>query len=699
MPAASDLPLAPEGLAAAFSPRRIALVGASERPGKLGRVLWSNLTTFPGEVVPVTARGGSVDGVRAYAHLREIPGPVDLAVVAVPADAVPAVARDAADKKVGAMVVLTGGFAEAGPEGKDRQDRLLAEARRGNVRIIGPNCLGVQNCDLPLNASMATGSAAGGGGISLVTQSGAYGMAIHTLAQDEQARFAKLCSVGNQVDVTSAELLAYLADDARTTVACFLLESLPDGRAFYDVARRTTPRLPVVVARTGRSEAGARAARSHTAALAGDQAIASGAFEQAGIVQVRSGLEMMDVARALSSQPLPAGPRVGIVTNSGGTGVELADLLDAEGLQVPPLSEALEGTLSSLLPPLASPRNPVDITPVWSRFAELYPRVLAHLARSGEVDAVVAVLLHRSASDRAVAEALRDEVARLRGDRAPTPVYVCWVAPRSARPNADLLQEAGIPCFEWPERIARALGHVVRYARARGAIEPPPRPAAVSRAPGLAGQAGVVGPERAQAVLAAAGIPLVATRRCTGAAAAVAAAEELGYPVVAKVSHPQILHRSDVGGVRTGLGDAAAVAAAASELEHLAPGAAVVVQPQLSGVEVVVGGVRDPQFGPAVMVGLGGVLVEIIGHVAFGLAPLTDADALGLWRRLRARVALEGARGRPPVDMAALARLTRRVGDLLTAEDRLAEIDLNPVVATPDGAVAVDWRLIARDGN
>lgn len=696
MPAACDLPPAPEGLVAVFSPRRVALVGASQQPGKLGSLLWKNLATFPGEVVPVTARAATVGGVRAYAHLRDVPGPVDLAVVAVPADAVPGVARDAAGKKVGAMVVLSGGFAEAGLEGRQRQDRLLAEARRGGVRVIGPNGLGVQNCDLPLNASMAAGLVPGGGGVSLVTQSGAYGMALHMLGEDEHARFAKLCSVGNQVDVSSAELLDFLADDQRTTVACFFLESLPDGRAFYDVARRITPRKPVVVARTGVSEAGARAARSHTAALAGDAAVTSGAFEQAGIVQVRSGLEMMDVARALSSQPLPAGPRVGIVTNSGGTGVELADLLDAEGLHVPPLSEALENSLSSVLPPLASPRNPVDITPVWSRFAELYPRVVGHLARSGEVDAVVAVLLHRSASDRGVAEALRDEVARLRGDRPTTPVYVCWVAPRSARSNADLLQEADIPCFEWPERTVRALGHAVRYARARGAVAPPARPPAVMRAPDLPDQAGAVEPRRARAVLDAAGIPLVATRWCTGAAAAVAAAEELGYPVVAKVSHPQILHRSDVGGVRTGLGDAAAVAAAAGELEHLAPGTDLMVQPQLSGVEVVVGGVRNQQFGPAVMVGIGGVFVEILGDVVFGLAPLTDAEALGLWQRLRARAVLAGARGRPAVDMAALARLTRRVGVLLAGEDRLSEIDLNPVVATPDRAVTVDWRLIVR---
>ncbi|MBA3907635.1 MAG: CoA-binding protein, partial [Pseudonocardiales bacterium] len=428
--------------------------------GTLGHLLATNLASFPGEIVPV--RNGE--------SLRDVPGEIDLAVVAVPAHAVPAVAAEAAAKGVTAMVVLSGGFAETGEDGARLQAELIANA--GATRVIGPNCFGIQNCDLPLNASMAAGLPRGGGGICLVSQSGAYGMAIFTMATDERVRFAKILAPGNTCDVTIAELLGELADDPAAATLCFLLESLADGRAFVERARAVTPTRPVVVVKTGRSEAGARAASSHTAALAADAAIWRGVFRQAGIVEVASGQELLDAARALDGQPLPAGPRVAIITNSGGVSVELADLLADEGLTVPALSSPLQDKIRAMLPAFASPVNPVDITPVWSRFAELYPGLTDLLARSGEVDVVIPVLLQRAALDTATAEGLRDVVATLRTDDIAVPVHVCWVAPRDARPNADLLQDARIPCFEWPARTARAIGHARRYALARERTTP-----------------------------------------------------------------------------------------------------------------------------------------------------------------------------------------------------------------------------------
>ena len=457
-------------LNALFSPRRVALVGASDRKGTLGNLLATNLASFPGEVVPVGSG----------ASLREVEGEIDLAVVAVPAHAVPAVAADAAAKGVAAMVVLSGGFAEVGEDGAKLQAELVANA--GATRVIGPNCFGIQNCDLPLNASMAVGLPQGGGGICLVSQSGAYGMAIYTLAADERVKFAKILAPGNTCDVTIAELLGELADDPAAGTLCFLLESLADGRAFVERARTVTPNRPVVVVKTGKSEAGARAASSHTAALAADTAIWRGVFRQAGIVEVATGQELLDAARALDGHPLPAGPRVAIITNSGGVGVELSDLLADEGLVVPALSAPLQDTIRAMLPPFASPANPVDVTPVWSRFAELYPALTDLLARSGEVDVVVPVLLQRAALDAKTAEGLRDVVAGLRADDVRVPVHVCWVAPRDARPNADLLQDAGVPCFDWPARTARAIGHARRYAVARARTTP--AAAAPSRAVG-----------------------------------------------------------------------------------------------------------------------------------------------------------------------------------------------------------------------
>jgi acetate---CoA ligase (ADP-forming) len=684
-----------------FEPRRVALVGASDRPGKTGELFWRNLSSFPNQVVPVTRSASTVAGRKAYPTLMAVAGDIDLAVVVVPAHEVPAVIRDAAAKGVPAVVVISGGFAESGPDGLRLQNELIETSRAGGVRVVGPNCFGVQNCDLPLNASLAAGTPRGGGGISLVTQSGAYGMAIHSLGVDEHVRFAKVYAAGNKADISDAELLGYLGDDRASRILCFFLESLPDGRAFFDAACAVTPQKPVIVAKTGRSAAGVRAARSHTAGLAGSERVWRAAFEQAGVILARSGLEMMDVARALDAQPPPRGPRVAIITNSGGTGVELADLLADEGLEVPALSARLQDELRAMLPPFASPGNPVDITPVWSRFAELYPMLVERLARTGEVDAVVAVLLQRSAADEGVAVGVRDAVARLRADRVPVPVYVCWVAPRTSRSNADLLQEAGVPCFEWPERTARAIGHATRYGAARlrvrpvlaAPIRPPELPLLLP---------GWLDAEAASGVLATAGILTVAGRTCGTVDEAGAVAEDLGYPVVAKVLHSSLMHKSDVGGVRVGLLNRAAVRRAASELFSLVPGdpghdARVLIQHQVAGTEVIVGGVRDPQFGPAVLVGLGGVFVEAIDDVVLGIAPLRTGDARRLLRRLRGYDVLAGARGRQAVDLDALSSLICAVGDLLAAVPEIAELDLNPVLTTASGCVAVDWRVLVQD--
>jgi acetyltransferase len=683
------------GLSAVFEPRRVALVGASDQPGRTGELFWSNLSSFPGEVVPVTRLAPMVAGHKAYPTLMAVPGDVDLAVVVVPAPAVPTVMRDAAAKGVPAVVVISGGFAESGPEGLRLQDELVAVSRAGGVRVVGPNCFGVQNCDLPLNASLAAGTPRGGGGISLVTQSGAYGMAIHSLGVDEHVRFAKVYAAGNKADISDAELLGYLGNDPASRTLCFFLESLPDGRAFFEKACAITHK-PVIVAKTGRSAAGVRAARSHTAGLAGSERVWRAAFEQAGVILTRSGLEMMDVARALDAQPPPGGPRVAVITNSGGTGVELADLLADEGLEVPELSATLQDELRAVLPTYASPGNPVDITPVWSRFAELYPMLVERLARSGEVDAVVPVLLQRSAADERVAVGVRDAVARLRADRVPVPVYVCWVAPRTSRANADLLQEAGVPCFEWPERTARALGHAARYGAARVRVRPPL--AARTRPAGLPPiSPGWLDADAAAGILADAGIPTVAGRTCVTVDEAETAAEDLGYPIVGKVLHSSLMHKSDAGGVRVGLLDRGAVRDAAAELFSLVRGARVLIQRQAIGAEVIVGGVRDPQFGPAVLVGLGGVFVEAIDDVVLGLAPLRHEDARGLLRGLRGYGVLAGARGVQPVDLDALSAVICAVGDLLAAVPEIAELDLNPVLATASGCVAVDWRILVQN--
>src|SRR5580658_296487 len=448
------------GLAAVFEPRRVALVGASDRAGSVGRLLWDNLADFPGDVLPV-GPAATVGGRPCYPHLRAVPGPVDLVVIATPAATVPEIITASAARKVSAVVVLSAGFAETGPAGARLQAEAVAAARAGGVRLVGPNCFGVQNADLPLNASISAGPPRGGGGISIVTQSGSYGMAVHALGRDEGLRVAKVFAAGNKADITDAELLGYLRQDPATRVICLLLESITDARGFYQQACLTTPVKPVIAVVHGRTGAGQRAAVSLTEAPATDDAVRDAALRQAGVARVRTGLQALDAARALSGQPLPRGRRIAVVTNSGGTGVELTDLLADEGLEVPELSGPLQDELRALLPSYASARNPVDMTPAWRLFTTLYPAAIDLLARSGEIDVVVPVLLQRSASQE-VAAAVRDAVARLRADRVPVPVYPCWVAPRAADAHASVLQEAGVPCFPWPERTARAVGVAVR---------------------------------------------------------------------------------------------------------------------------------------------------------------------------------------------------------------------------------------------
>lgn len=694
----------PRSLKPVLDPERIAVVGASATAGSPGSVIWGNLATFPGERIPVTRSRAQIDGVTAYSSLREVPGHVDLAVIAVPAPSVPDVVRDAAASGVGACVIVSAGFAELGEEGAALQGDIVRIAREAGVLVVGPNCLGVQNCDIPMNASFSSGLGRPyghsgtalpdglGGGISLITQSGSYAMAVHGVSADEGVSFAVAYSSGNHCDIDDAEVIDYLRQDPRTRVIGAFLESLGDGRLFLEVARRTTVAKPLIVATVGRSAAGARAAASHTAALASDRRAWDDVMSSVGITVAASGLEMLDAARVLASQPVPQGPRAAIVTNSGGTGVELSDLLAQEGIDVPELSLPLRARLAALLPAHASTVNPVDVTPVWTQFAALYPAVIDELARSGEVDLVIPVLLHRSAENPEVALGVVDAVRRLHADGVDVPVYACWVARREAWTVAGILHDGGIPCLEWPGRTARAAGHAVRYGafrdRARG--EAPRAAADVRELPPHIG----VDAEATEHFLRAHGIPTAPTRSCSTPEDAVAVAQEWGFPVVAKVDHAGISHKTEVRGVRVGLDSPEALTRAAGELLGLAEGARILVQPQLQGLELVVGGLREPTLGPIVAFGLGGIFVEALDSVVFSAAPLTRAQAVDLASRVRGAAVLSGERGLPAVDTEALVRLVQAVGDLLVAYPEIAELDLNPVVAGPQGVAAVDVRMV-----
>lgn len=426
-----------------------------------------NLTKggYRGDIYPVNPGEGEVFGRRAYPSLRDLPAQVDLALILVPAERVPAIMAEGRGKVKGA-VIISGGFAEAGPDGQHLQEDLMAAAGKAGIRIIGPNCMGLYNCNIGLNASLSLGTPERGGTISLITQSGAYGMAIYTMAQEHAMRFAKVVSLGNKCDVDETEVLAYLGDDPETGVICMLMEGVSRGREFLGCLRAITARKPVIILKTGRSEGARRAVLSHTASLAGEASVYQVAFRQGGALAVRDGLEMLDVARALAFQPLPAGRGVGIVTNSGGVGVELTDLIEEEGLTVLELPPDLQASLGAALPSYASPRNPIDITPLWGRFPELYSLSIEHLFACPDVDIIVPILLQRASLMKEVAEAVQEAVQRGQA-RWPKPVYVCWVGPRDSLANMALLEEAGIPCYEWPARCARVAAQAAAYSRTR----------------------------------------------------------------------------------------------------------------------------------------------------------------------------------------------------------------------------------------
>ncbi|GAC1309452.1 MAG: acetate--CoA ligase [Vulcanimicrobiaceae bacterium] len=677
---------------AIFDPPRLALVGASGKAGKLGALFMRNLLDgYRGELIPINPSDETVFDRRAYPRVSAVPGHVDLAVVVAPETAVLSAIEDCVVAGVDAAVIVTGGFAETGPAGKARQDRIAAVARDGNVRLVGPNCFGVINVHARLNASLGLGLPEAGG-VSLFTQSGAYGMAAFSRSREGGVGFAKVVAPGNKIDVGETEIVSYLGDDPETRVIALLLESIADGAAFVDAVARVTPHKPVVVLKTGRHDAAQRAAASHTDALAGDYRIAAAALRQAGARLVDDGLALLDVAAALDAQPPLRGRRVAIISNSGGTGVELADLLEDAALEVPRLSDDLQGRIRPLIPAYGSPANPVDVTTDWSRFPDMYGSALHVLLESGEVDAVVPVLLQRSALMPEVAERVVAEtrVARTAGN--PCAVHVCWVGPDGSEENRRRLLSAGIPCHPWAARTARTLAATL-------ARDVWPRPVPETALPRPEGRDadGWLAPDAAFASVSAAGIPCAPWRLVAApasVAAVVCAARELGFPVVLKAVRPALVHKSEAGAVRTGVSNDDDVRAVLLDFERrLGPGPTLVQKQIGRGLELVIGAKRDPQFGPIVLFGLGGVWVEALDDVALRLAPFGDEEANAAIGELRAAKLLDGARGHEPVDRGRLAAMLATASRWIARAPWLLELDVNPIVVRGTEFCAVDARV------
>jgi acetyl coenzyme A synthetase (ADP forming)-like protein len=679
-----------------FAPASVAVLGASKRRGSIGGELFRNLLAadFAGAAYPVNLAGEAVAGVRAYRSIEEIPDPIDLAVICLPGALVLEAAEDVLRKGVSALCVISAGFAEVGSEGAERQERLLALVRAHGARLVGPNCLGIAVPALGLNATFAP-RALPAGRIAFSSQSGALGLALLEKASERGLGFSAFVSIGNKADVSSNDLLEWWEEDEDTDLVLLYLESFGNPQKFARVAGRLARRKPIVALKAGTSGAGARAASSHTAALAGSDAAVEALFRSAGVLRAHNLEELVDVATLLSSQPLPDGRRVAVLTNAGGLGILCADACETAELELPALADETRQALAAVLPSEASVSNPVDL--LGSATGATYAQVLPVILRDPGVDAVIVLFVPPVvAGADEVAAAIRQALAT---EDSQKPVLAVVL---SADGTPASLVAAGSPVatFAYPESAARALGFAA--ARAEWLRQPAgtvPKLDGVDRAAArqvvdtvlASSDDAWLEPAATRALLTAYGVPVVPEQTAADADAAVAAARSLGGPVVVKTAAAGA-HKTETGGVALNLETDDEVRAAAERI-----GGPVLVQAMVrGGTELLAGIVQDPVFGPLVAFGPGGVLAELIGGAGFRIAPLTDHDAEQLVQDGKAGRLVRGFRGAAPADAPALVALVERLSALAVDLPEVAELDLNPVIALPHGCVAVDARIRVR---
>lgn len=719
-----------------FFPRSVAVVGASRDPASVGHRILQGLlrNDFQGTVFPVNPKAEQVASVKAYPSVEEIPDPVDLAVVAVPAPVVGQVVEGCGEAGVRGLVVVSAGFAETGEEGRRRESELVERVRGHGMRMVGPNCLGLLHShpEVRLNASFAPRMPPHGS-VALCSQSGALGIAIIDLAHRIDLGLSSFVSVGNKADVAADDLLEYWEEDETTRVLLFYLESFRHSRRFARVARRVGRSKPIVVVKSGRTAAGERAAGSHTAALTATDTAVDALFRQTGIVRAGTLQEMFGIARALTEQPLPPGRRFAVLTNAGGPAILCADALESSGMRVEPLSEPTRAALEEFLPSAAATGNPVDM--IASAGPDAYRQAVEILLAADEVDGLVAIYTPVGMFDLArVERAILDGVESARDSAgeagAGKPVYASVVGgesdlhlltPEPGESGGERPPEAGepraerIPAFPFPEEIGRIAGKIARYAEWR-ASEPGAFPEfedqrleeARERCRQAAAQRGEgwLTVQETRSVLQLAGVHVAAGGVAGCADEAVELADRLGYPVAAKLASIQIVHKTELDAVKLDLEGPDDVRRAfvdirdrLAEEDRLDAMQGVLIQPMLTGTaEVMIGMSQDPVFGPVLAFGMGGIHVEILRDVAFRVCPLTDRDAADMIREIRGYRLLQGYRGHPPADVDTLEEGLLRVSRLVESVEEIRELDLNPVFAlTPgDGYRVADARIRVR---
>ena len=693
-------------LRAILAPSSIAVIGASRSHNTIGRAIFDNLIRdgYRGDLYPINPHVKELAGRHCYPSVVDIGHPVDLAVIAVPAEQVECVLRECASAGVGGVVVITAGFAEASGGGRDAERKLRDIARAAGMRMVGPNCMGVlsTNPSVQMNATFSpifppTGT------VSMMSQSGALGLAMLDHARAIELGIADFVSIGNKTDVSVNDVLSYWHDDSRTRVIALYLESFGNPRSFARLAPQVAREKPIIAVKSGRSAAGTRAASSHSAALASLDVGIDALFAQTGVLRVDTLEQMFDVVALLSSQPVPMGPRVGVVTNAGGPGILLADACEAQGLVLPRLTDDTAAALRAILPAHASVSNPVDM--IAAAQPEQYERAIELVGRDPNIDAVVAIYVPPLVTNP---EDIAASIARGAGKLpARTPIATVFM---SSKGTPELLSRGSrgrVPSYTYPENVALALAHAVHYGAWRR------RPAGAHFKASVEQEQAVrravrtwvtAHPESSwlpfdvvELLLGLVGIRVAASRQTPPTwEAAVAAAHELGFPIVLKAIAPGLLHKSDVGGVVLDLRDESALRTAAIAMREKLPVTGYIVQQQAPrGVEALVGMTYDASLGPLLVAGIGGTAVELYKDVAFRVTPLTDVDAREMLDSLKGRALLDGFRGAPPADRDALVDVMLRVAALIELVPELAELDLNPVMVLEPGAgaIVVDARM------
>jgi len=696
----------PSPLTPIFQPRTVAIIGATEKPASVGRTILRNLLEQPSgaTIFPVNPNRTNVLGIRCYPNVAAIGEQVDLAIVVTPASTVPAVLQECVDVNVGGAIVISAGFGELGPEGKERERKVREVLASRRLRLIGPNCVGVMNPRTGLNATFAQANALPGN-IAFLSQSGALCTAILDWSRRENVGFSGFVSVGSMLDVSWGDLIYHFGDDPYTSSILIYMESIGDARSFLSAAREVSLHKPIIVIKPGQSEAARKAASSHTGAITGADEVFEAAFRRCGILRVATISELFDMAEVLSKQPRPKGPRLAIVTNAGGAGVLATDALLANGGELALLSQETKEALNKILPEAWSHGDPVDT--LGDSTPETYVKAMEIVAADSNCDAVLSILAPQGMTEPEKSAGLLCRAA----ESIKKPILASWMGGSRMQLAANVLNEARIPTFEYPDAAARSFAHMWRYSfNLRALYEAPvfagelPQdgPKRVAQITSAALQSGrtILTEYESKQILAVYDLPVTPSKIAATAEEAVAAAGTIGFPVVLKLHSQIVTHKSDRGGVRLNLEDAASVRAAFAEIQTAFISdqsfQGVTIQPMIkkSGYELILGSSTDPQFGPVMVFGLGGELVEVLHDNAHALPPLTTTLARRMMENTRILRALQGVRGRKPVDLEKLEELLVRFSELVVENPRIADIEINPLLAGPDGIIALDARVI-----